>query len=352
MNAARIPVSTSTANYDVVIGENVRFELASLIARVAPSAERAVLLSSPSLRACRWWGDLSTGLETVEVILPDGEAAKNWMTAGNALEAVAEAGLSRRDVIVAVGGGAVTDLAGFVAATYLRGVAAIYVSTSLAGQVDAAIGGKTGLNLRAGKNLAGAFHQPAGVLCDVDILDTLPERERRSGYGEIAKCWRLLGHRESLVDRPLLELVQLSVRLKAEVVAEDEFESGRRALLNYGHTLGHAIEAWGLGHTDDALLHGEAVAIGMVFADRLAERLGRVPSGYADDTAKMLTELSLPTSVPADADGTTLLDYMFHDKKAHHDLTFVLAGPSGYEVVRGVSPQLVLATIEETKERP
>ncbi len=186
----RFRVELGERSYDVAVGAGVRHELAGLISARAPRA-RAAALVAPASIAARPWFDLSSGIEQHVLSVADGESAKTPAALSDLVERLAACGLSRDDVVVAVGGGAVTDVAGFAAAVYLRGVAVVHVPTTLVGQVDAAIGGKTGVNLLAGKNLMGAFHQPLGVLCDTETLATLPERERRSGLGEVAKCWLL-----------------------------------------------------------------------------------------------------------------------------------------------------------------
>jgi 5-deoxy-5-amino-3-dehydroquinate synthase len=236
---------------------------------------------------------------------------------------------------------------------YLRGIDLVQVPTSLVGQVDAAIGGKTAVNLRAGKNLVGAFHQPLGVLCDFETLVTLPERERLAGLGEVAKCWLLERRRASkLADVGLHELVEMSVRLKAVVVANDEFEGGPRARLNYGHTLAHALEAMALARDVDEMRHGEAVAIGLAFAARLAHRLGRVDADEIANHDAVLAVLGLSRRVPAHFVTSELIDAMGHDKKAHHDLTFVLASVDGFDVVAGVDPTVVADVLERFRGEP
>lgn len=337
----RVTVELGPRAYDVSVGEGVRHELADLIARRAPKAQSAVLLTSPSL-AARPWFDLSSGVDQHVIRVPDGEDAKTMVVFAEVLEEVASRRLSREDVIVGVGGGAVTDLAGFVAASYLRGVALVQVPTSLVGQVDAAIGGKTGVNLRAGKNLAGAFHQPLGVLCDTEVLASLPDRERVSGLGEVAKCW-LLERRgvAELASVSLGELIEGSIRLKAAIVAGDERESGRRALLNYGHTLAHAMEAIALRRSADELRHGEAVAVGLAFAARLAHALGRVAEPVVSRHDEVLDALGLERRLTRRYDVDDLIEAMGHDKKAHHDLSFVLDGAEGYSVVTGVERRVV-----------
>jgi 5-deoxy-5-amino-3-dehydroquinate synthase len=248
-------------------------------------------------------------------------------------------GLTRSDVVDAVGGGVVTDTAGFAAAVYHRGVAVIHVATSLLAQVDAAIGGKTGVNLPEGKNLVGAFWQPSAVLCDTEVLETLPPREYRSGLGEMAKYHFLAG--DDLMELPLDERVARCVEIKAEVVSSDEREGGRRAILNYGHTLAHALET--AGQYD--LRHGEAVGIGLVYAAALAERLGRIDEARVEEHRRVLGAYDLPMSVPPGYDVDLLVDLMARDKKARHGYTFVLDGPRGIEVVEGVDRADVTAAL-------
>ena len=239
----------------------------------------------------------------------------------------------------------VTDTAGFAAAVYHRGVRWVAVPTTLLGQVDAAIGGKTGVNLPEGKNLVGAFWQPSAVLCDTEVLETLPPREYRSGLGEMAK-YHFLDQGESLIDMALDEKVATCVAIKAGIVASDERESGRRAVLNYGHTLGHALET--AGHYD--LRHGEAVAIGLVFAAVLAERLGRIDRRRVEEHRNVVGGYDLPMTLPPDADTAQLLELMSRDKKAVAGMTFVLDGPAGVEPVAGVAAADVEAALKEIAE--
>ncbi len=339
-------VELGERSYDVVIARGARHRLAGLLSRSAPRARRAALLTPASLRVQPWF-DLSTGLETVVIEVPDGEAAKTFSTLEQVCEQLAHAGLSRHDVVVSVGGGAVCDLAGFVAAIYLRGVGVAHVATTLLAQVDAAVGGKTAVDLAAGKNLVGAFHQPLGVLCDLEVLDTLPEREWRSGWGEVVKCALLEGRDDVTPDEPAA-LVDLAVDLKARIVSSDEREGAQRALLNYGHTLAHAIEALALERDPDELRHGEAVGVGLAFAARLALRLGRIEATRVEHVDEILTRFGLETRLK-EFDTEEILSYMARDKKAHHDLTFVLDGPRGVEVVSGVDVGVVRATLEAMK---
>jgi 5-deoxy-5-amino-3-dehydroquinate synthase len=233
-------------------------------------------------------------------------------------------------------------VAGFAASVYHRGIPVIHVATSLLAQVDAAVGGKTGVNLPEGKNLVGTFWQPDAVFCDTGTLDTLPPREWRCGMGEIAKYHWLGGGR--LDELPLVQRVAECVRIKAEVVAADEREGGRRALLNYGHTLAHALETAG-GHE---LRHGEAVAIGLLFAARLAHRMGRIDTEAVAEHRRVIAGYDLPMKVPAELDPSALVALMARDKKSRGaGLTFVLDGPSGLEVVEGIDPADVRSAMED-----
>jgi 5-deoxy-5-amino-3-dehydroquinate synthase len=337
----RITVDLAGRSYDVVLGDGARRQLAALISQRAPRARAAAIVTSPSL-ARQPWFDLETGLVQHVLEVPEGESAKTLTVLDSLCERLSELGLSRSDVVVGVGGGATTDLAGFAAAVYLRGVALVQVPTSLVGQVDAAIGGKTAVNLRSGKNLVGSFHQPLGVLCDFETLETLSERERLGGLGEVAKCWLLEGRRAGqLTNESTGDLVEMSVRLKARVVSGDEFEGGERALLNYGHTLAHALEILSLKRGTDDLRHGEAVAIGLAFAVRLAHALGRVGADDIVNHDEVLKALGLSGWLPEEFEVDELIRAMGHDKKANHDLTFVLNGADGFEVVRAVDPSVV-----------
>jgi 5-deoxy-5-amino-3-dehydroquinate synthase len=342
----KITVDLEGRSYDVELGNGARLELRGLIALHAPKARMVALVTSAALHAQPWF-DFDSGVEQHVIEVPEGEASKTLTSLGELCERLAELELSRHDLVVGIGGGAVTDLAGFAAAVYLRGVGLVQIPTSLVGQVDAAIGGKTAVNLRAGKNLVGSFHQPLGVLCDFETLATLPERERVGGMGEVAKCWLLEERRaEDLADVGLSDLIEMSVGLKASIVSADELEGGPRALLNYGHTLGHALELLSLERGVDELRHGEAVAIGLAFAVRLAHSLGRVSPDEIVNTDEVLAALGLSARVPEHLPTAALVAAMTHDKKAHHDLTFVLPGNEGFEIVRGVDPAAVTDVLE------
>jgi len=322
-------------SYDVLVGAGARHRLLEVL---PVGAKRAAIVTQEAVGVT-----VDAGIEQRSFVMGDGEAAKCLETVEELCRAFSRWGLTRGDVVVAVGGGVVTDTAGFAAAVYHRGVAVVHVATSLLAQVDAAIGGKTGVNLPEGKNLVGAFWPPAAVLCDTEVLATLPPREYRSGQGEMAK-YAFLGV-DDLPDLPLDEAVAACVRCKADYVAADEHErTGRRALLNYGHTLAHALETGG----SYDLRHGEAVAIGVVFAARLARRLHRIDDRRVAEHERIVSGYGLATSVPAGHHPTELVRLMARDKKALDGLTFVLDGPRGVEVVPGVDPAAVEATLAES----
>lgn len=336
-----ITVDLGARSYPVVIGAGARHELA----RVVPtSAQQAVIVTEAAIAEAGWTADLEPGVSSSVVVMEGGEAHKTLATVEGLCREFARLELSRADVVVAVGGGIVTDVAGFAAASYARGVAYVNVATSLLAQVDAAVGGKTGVNLPEGKNLVGAFWQPAAVLCDTETLGTLPPREWACGRGEVAK-YTFLGEAPS-ADQPIDEQVARCVAIKAEVVGADEREGDRRMVLNYGHTLAHALEGADFegGHGWD-LRHGEAVAIGLVFAAELAERLGRIDQARVERHKQVVGSYDLPADLPAGAEAGELVDFMRRDKKAQHDLTFVLDGPRGVEPVRGVAVDDVVATL-------
>ena len=298
------------------------------------------------------------GLHWSSFLLDDGEAHKNFANVGRALDALAALGATRDACVIALGGGVVGDLAGFAAACWMRGIDFLQVPTTLLAMVDSSVGGKTGVNLPAGKNLVGAFHQPRAVVADIDTLATLPQREYRAGLAEVVKgaaigdepffTW-LETHADALSAResaPLVEAIARKVRYKAGVVARDETEQGERALLNLGHTFGHALETAG-GYT--TLLHGEAVAIGMLLAARLSERLGMSTTEHTARLARLLARLGLSTAVPERFDAEHLLALMRLDKKnTAGTLRLILwRGIGRAEIVDGVAEAPVLATLHE-----
>jgi 5-deoxy-5-amino-3-dehydroquinate synthase len=329
-----VPVELGERRYEVLVGGGARRQLASVLPK---GARRAAVVTQEAVGV-----EVDAGLEQRRFVIGQGEAAKSLSVVEELCRGFARFGLSRADVVVAVGGGVVTDTGGFAAACYHRGVAVVHVPTTLVAQVDAAIGGKCGVNLSEGKNLVGAFWQPAAVLCDTETLEGLPARERASGLGEVAK-YAFLGA-PGLEGLPVDEQVAQSVAIKAAYVKDDEREvSGRRALLNYGHTLAHAIEGWAFaaersdGSTSRpppaGCLHGEAVATGLAFAARLARRLGRIGDERVADHDRVLDTFGLTAGLPDAADPEELVAFMRRDKKARGELTFVLDGPRGVEVV-------------------
>ena len=322
-----VPVPLADRPYDVVVGPGALDALPEVL---PPAARRAAVVTQAGIGV-----EVAHGIEHRTFLIGAGEETKTLATVEDLCRQWAEWGLNRSDVVIAVGGGMVTDVAGFAAAIYHRGIEVVYVSTTLLGQVDAAIGGKTGVNLPEGKNLVGAFWQPRAVLCDTDLLATMPTRELRSGLGEVAKYHFLddgsFGS-TPLEDLPLDEQVARCVAIKAAVVAGDERESGRRATLNYGHTLAHALEIAG----DFDLRHGEAVAIGLVYAAELAHVLGRIDADRVAEHRRVVGRYDLPVDLPASYDPDELIALFGRDKKALDGITFVLDGPHGVETVTGV----------------
>ena len=283
----------------------------------------------------------AAGLAVETVVLPAGEASKTLETAGRLYDRMLAAGLDRGSVAVGLGGGVMTDLAGFVAATYMRGIAWVAVSTSLLGQVDASVGGKTGVDHPECKNLIGAFHQPSAVLADVATLATLPAEELRTGLAEVVKhamirdahlMARLEADADALLacDPGVTEaVVARNIEIKAEVVAADEREGGLRRILNYGHTVGHAIESLAMATggrlADMPLTHGRAVALGMVAEARIAERRGLLAPDAARRQRTLLDRFGLPVELDQPLDSDRVLTLMRHDKKAEAGrLRFVL----------------------------
>ena len=334
--------------YDVVVGPGAAAELRAV---VGPFRRVVVVSQARVLDEHRAALGDAFGREPWIVTIGDGEAAKSLSTVEALCGELARGGLLRGDLVVAFGGGVVGDTAGFAAAVYHRGVAVAQVPTTVLGQVDAAIGGKTAVNLAEGKNLVGAFHQPIAVIADTTILATLPDAEFRSGLGEVAK-YAVMPEGDGIVDLlrlhtdrvlardpvVLADLVAACAAIKANVVAEDPEErigaergadGAGRASLNYGHTFAHALETTGAY----SFAHGEAVAVGLIFAVNLARALERVGLDAVDRVHGVVAGLGLPVSVPGDADRAELLVTMRRDKKATGGLTFVLPGPSGLELV-------------------
>jgi 3-dehydroquinate synthase len=337
--------------YDVTIGRG----LSSVLADAVAGASSVLLIHphglTPGAQAAREVL-LEAGVGPVLLAaVPDGEAAKTLEIAAGLYQRLGERALDRSGVIVGFGGGSVTDLAGFVAATWLRGVRVVHVPTTVLAMVDAAVGGKTGVDTDAGKNLVGAFHQPAAVVCDLDLLAGLPTAERRSGLAEVVKCGFIadpvildLLDTDPSATTCLPELVERSVRVKATVVSLDTREAGPREMLNYGHTLGHAIER----AENYTWRHGEAIAVGMVFAAALARLAGRLDGATAARHRTLLAALGLPVTYPG-GEWPQLVDLMRRDKKTRSgSLRFVvLDGLANPGILASPEPELLAAAFAE-----
>ena len=334
MNEVEVVLS-SGITYPVIVGNGALKKLPDLI---SDGSNRAAIVTQSKIGIA-----VEPEIENKIFEIDDGEEAKSLTTIGELCSAFASWGLTRADVIIGVGGGVVTDVAGFAAATYHRGVDVIHVPTTLLAQIDAAVGGKTGVNLPEGKNLVGSFWQPRGVVCDLDALDTLPEDELRSGLGELAKYHFLTG--DPLDQMELQDRITRAVEIKAGIVGEDEKEQGKRALLNYGHTLGHAIE--NIGNYE--IKHGEAVAIGLVYAAELAYTLERIDHEKVVEHRQVLESYGLPSALPMSMSDEDLLISMTRDKKAVEGFTFVLDGPNGLEVVQGIEENFVRETLKKVR---
>jgi 5-deoxy-5-amino-3-dehydroquinate synthase len=326
MLRVRVPLTGGLVDrsYDVVVGYGAIDELESLV----PDGTRRIAVVTQEGIPSGWT------LPTFDVetyFIGRGESSKSLATIETLTRGFAEQGITRHDLIIGVGGGMVTDVAGFAAASWHRGTPVVHVATTMLGMVDAAIGGKTGVNLPEGKNLVGAYWQPSGVVCDLSVLSTLPPRETRCGLGEMAKYNFLTG--DDLLSMDLEQRIARCIEIKVEIVAADEREGGRRALLNYGHTLAHALEI----ASGYQLAHGEAVAIGLIYAAELAFDLGRVDQARVDEHRRIVAdEYGLIANPPVEVDIDELVRLMRRDKKALNGLTFVLDGPGGVEVVNDV----------------
>ncbi len=314
-------------DYDVVIGHGIVERVPDLL---ADGVERVMVVHASAMAVmAQLIGEQLTGagMSVHLEVVPDAEHAKTAVMAAGLWSALGQAGFTRSDAVVAVGGGTVTDLAGFVAATWLRGVRVVHVPTTLLAMVDAAVGGKTGINTPEGKNLVGSFHPPAGVLCDLSVLATLPEAELVAGLAEVVKCGFIADpvildlveadpEAARRADSPVLrELVERSVRVKADVVAADLREASRREILNYGHTFGHAIEQ--VEHF--SWRHGEAVGVGMVYVAELARLAGRLDPVVVTRHRRVLESLGLPVTYRGDR-WEALLAAMRRDKKSRGSL--------------------------------
>ena len=324
-------VNLGDRSYSVVVGHGVLPRTKEMI----PSSARRVAVVTQDGIPAKYipaLGDLQVSTH----VIGEGESHKTLTTIERLCREFSQAGLTRGDVVVAVGGGMVTDVAGFAAASYHRGIPVVHVATSLLAMIDAAVGGKTGVNIAEGKNLVGAYWQPHGVVCEMDALDTLPEREMRCGLGEMAKYHFIV--REDLSSLSMVDRIARCVRIKADIVSADEREGGIRALLNYGHTLAHALEI----ATDFSIAHGEAVAIGVLYAAHLAHRMGRIDSARVDQHYDVVHGVyGLRHALPSGITPDQLIIDMGRDKKAIDSITFVLDSVTGLEVVSGISNEKI-----------
>jgi len=345
-----VNVPLGERGYDIAIGRGLMAELGRRIAALRPGA--AVAIVSDEVVAARYLAPAETaltaaGVRASRVVVPAGEASKSWRVLENVCEQLLAARIERGDLVVALGGGVVGDLAGFAAAIVRRGIAVVQVPTTLLAQVDSSVGGKTGINSVHGKNQIGAFYQPVLVIADTALLDTLPAREFRAGYAEVVKygligdagffAWLEANWRDVLAGGPAREhAIATSCRAKAITVANDERESGERALLNLGHTFGHALEA--AAGFSDRLLHGEAVAIGMALAFAFSARRGLLAPAETARVERHLAAVGLPTK-PSDValewpGADALMALMAQDKKARRGkLTLILARGIGASFV-------------------
>jgi 3-dehydroquinate synthase len=358
----RVPVELGSRSYSIEVGYGLLGRLGATLSGLCRG--RSALIVADEEVARRYLKTAvdslaAAGFEAASVVVPPGEGTKSLAWAGRLYDALVERNFDRQSVVVALGGGVVGDLAGFVAATYARGIGFFQVPTTLLAMVDASVGGKVAVDHPKAKNMIGAFHQPLGVACDLATLATLPDREYRCGLAEVVKygvimdedffaelersAAAILAREPSCVER----IVSRSCELKAQVVQEDELETtGRRAILNYGHTFAHAFET-AAGYED--LRHGEAVAIGMICAGRLARRLGRVDAAFCDRQERLWNALGLPTRVPAGLAEVDLASIMRRDKKAQSGrLRFVLPSRMGkVELADGVEEALVRDVVRE-----
>ncbi len=359
-----VHVSLAERSYDIHIGAELFDEIVDFVNKRGGAEHLAVITDE---NVDQLYADaiadrfVEAGIETQVIVVEAGETSKSTDVASDLWQAMINEGCDRQTVVLAVGGGVVGDLAGFIAATFARGLRFFQAPTTLLAQVDSSVGGKVGINLDGAKNMVGAFWQPEGVLVDISALRSLPDREYRAGLGEVVKYGVIMdaeffAYLEEHVDQinardeeTLCYIVERCCRLKADVVEEDEREeSGRRAILNYGHTFCHAIEA---ATNYKTLLHGEGVAIGMLCASRLAEKLGRVDSECTDRQLSLIKKLGLVTTLPAEVASEELLKLMWHDKKVKAgQLQFILPARIGHvDIVAGPPESDILGAMEQTR---
>lgn len=356
-----VPVSLGARAYDIVIGPGVLREAGQRIAAIAPRARVAIVtdetVAGIHLPALTQSLD-AAGVSHATVTIPPGEKSKSWGIFGKACDELLATRVERRDLVVAFGGGVVGDLAGFAASVIRRGMAFVQIPTTLLAQVDSSVGGKTGINSVHGKNLIGAFHQPILVLADTTVLDTLTPREFRAGYAEVAKYgliddapffeWLEDNWRDVVAGGAAREhAIAVSCRSKAAIVARDETETGDRALLNLGHTFGHALES-AAGYDSARLVHGEAVSIGMVLAHEFSARLGLCPQEEPSRVAAHLATVGLPTRLAQIPGGTGSVDQLMaaiaQDKKVSRGaLTFILT--------RGIGKSFIARDVDAAQVR-
>ena len=366
---ARVEIDLGERSYPILIGSGLLDDPASWAG--LPRAAAALIVTNTTvgpLYADRLQRALAGHYAQVHVVeLPDGEAYKTWDSLNMIFDALLSKACDRKTVLFALGGGVVGDMTGFAAACYMRGVPFVQVPTTVLSQVDSSVGGKTAINHPLGKNMIGAFYQPVRVVCDLDTLKTLPERELSAGLAEVIKYGPI--HDPAFLDwieanlpalrardpKALAHAVQRSCEIKAEVVGQDERESGLRAILNFGHTFGHAIEA-GLGYGE--WLHGEAVGCGMVMAARLSQRLGLLSGDKVERLQRLVEAAGLPVKGPQLVQGhgegfaelpnaQRYLQLMRVDKKAEAgEIKFVLVEDAGRAVVRGAPDALVAEVID------
>jgi 3-dehydroquinate synthase len=356
-----LQIQLGERSYDILVGSGLLNQASSYAS--LPRAAQALIVSNETvapLYAEALREQLRAHYQQVHVLaLPDGEAYKDWQTLNRIFDILLDKGCDRKTVLYALGGGVVGDMTGFAAASYMRGVPFVQVPTTLLAQVDSSVGGKTAINHPLGKNMIGAFYQPQRVICDLDTLRTLPERELSAGLAEVIKYgpiadMALLDWLENNMDAlrarsvpALAHAVRRSCEIKADVVGQDEREAGLRAILNFGHTFGHAIEA-GLGF--GAWLHGEAVGCGMVMAATLSQRLGLVDQAFVQRLRTLIERAGLPVVGPvldAGDNAGRYLALMRVDKKAEAgEIKFVVIEAPGRAVVRGAPDALVREVID------
>src|SRR4051794_7651231 len=364
-----VPVALGTRAYDIVIGRGLLAELGTRIAPLKPGASAAIVtdetVAARHLKAAEA-ALAAAGIHAAPIIMPPGEATKSWHVLEQVCDRLLEARIERNDAVIALGGGVVGDLAGFAAAILRRGLDVVQVPTTLLAQVDSSVGGKAAINSERGKNLIGAFHQPILVVADTALLDTLPAREFRAGYAELAKfgllgdagffAWLEANWQDVFAGSAAREhAIAVACRGKAGIVARDERETGERALLNLGHTFGHAFEA--AAGFSDRLLHGEAVALGIVCAFEFSTRLGLMSTNDAGRVAHHLAAAGLPTrlsDVPElRTDADALMNLIGQDKKVSRGkLNFILVRGIGEAfVARDIDPAQVRGFLQETLSR-